>query len=264
LYRHPHSACNLFMVVVVPEPSLIGTRLPHISTRLMAGVFFLCTIVCGCAVTAPQTASLQDSWPGDLPRRVELPGVPFFPQTDYQCGPASLATTLVHMGVDTTPDALVNLLYIPARRGSVQVEMLAAPRHFGAVSYVLEPTLEGMLREIAAGIPVVVLQDLGAGPFHRWHYAVAIGYDASSGTVVLRSGQQRRLVLPLAGFEYTWAASGHWAMATVPPARIPATADRDRYFEAIRAVEGAGHARAAAIAYEAFSVRWSDHLGGYI
>src|SRR3546814_2318796 len=36
-----------------------------------------------------------------LPRQVELSEVPFFPQEDYYCGPAALATVLAWGGVDT-------------------------------------------------------------------------------------------------------------------------------------------------------------------
>ena len=39
--------------------------------------------------------------------------------------------------------------------------MLAAPRRYGMVSYQLAPRLENLLREVAAGIPVIVLQDYG-------------------------------------------------------------------------------------------------------
>jgi tetratricopeptide (TPR) repeat protein len=196
--------------------------------------------------------------------QAELQRVPFFPQTEYQCGPASLAATLVHSNVRTSADDLVDHVYIPARGGSVQIEMLAAARRFGVVSYQLAPQLETVLREIAAGVPVIVLQNLGAGPFRMWHYAVAVGYDARSGSLVLRSGEQRRLVLPLAAFEYSWKASGYWAMVTVPPARMPATADRARYLDAIVAVERASQPRAAATAYAKFVERWPEDLGAYI
>jgi tetratricopeptide (TPR) repeat protein len=234
------------------------------NARSLAGVFFVCTVLHGCATIVPQAAILRDSWPRDLPLQAELQDAPFFPQTEYQCGPAALATTLVHFKIATSVGELVDRVYIPARKGSVQVEMLAAARSFGGISYTLAPQLEAVLREIATGTPVIVLQNLGARPFTVWHYAVAVGYDSRSGTVVLRSGEQGRLVLPLAAFEYTWKASGYWAMVTMPPARIPATADRTRYLDAIHAVERAGQPRAAAIAYETFVARWPEDLGAYI
>ena len=83
----------------------------------------------GCAT--PQVAALLARPPATLPARVELTGVPFHPQEEYQCGPAALATVLVHAGVATTPDALVPEVYLPARGGSLQAEMLAAARRHG-------------------------------------------------------------------------------------------------------------------------------------
>ena len=78
-------------------------------------------------------------------------------------------------------------VYLPERKGSLQVEMLAAARRHGMVSYQLAPRFEDLLREIAAGTPVIVLQNLGVFS-GGWHYAVAIGYDYDSGQLILRSG----------------------------------------------------------------------------
>jgi ABC-type bacteriocin/lantibiotic exporter with double-glycine peptidase domain len=121
----------------------------------------------------PQTAELGEGLPQGLPERVELAEVPFFPQLEYECGPAALATALTHFNVKVTPDDLVGEVYLPERKGSLQIEMLAAARRHGMVSYQLAPRLKDLLRELAGGVPVIVLQDQGLGPFERWHYAVA-------------------------------------------------------------------------------------------
>ncbi|MET0987939.1 MAG: hypothetical protein ABW034_21275, partial [Steroidobacteraceae bacterium] len=73
------------------------------------------------------------SLPDDLPERVELEQVPFFPQAEYQCGPAALATVLEAAGVATTPDALVPIVYLPARKGTLQTELVAATRRFDRI-----------------------------------------------------------------------------------------------------------------------------------
>ena len=122
---------------------------------------FCALAVSGCASWAPQTRELSRGIPRGLPERVELKQVPFFPQKEYQCGPAALATVLVGGGAKTTAEELVAQVYIPERKGSLQVEMLAAARRHGMVPYVLAPRFEDMLREIAAGTPVIVLQNMG-------------------------------------------------------------------------------------------------------
>ena len=238
------------------------------NARPLAGVL-LCIaalFIGGCAGILPQTAALgRGGLPQGLPERMELTAVPFFPQSEYQCGPAALATTLAAFGAKVTPEELVPQVYLPERKGSLQVEMLAAARRHGMVSYVLAPSFESLLREIAAGNPVIVLQNLGF--VSGWHYAVAVGYDYDRGELILRSGTTERAVLPFAAHEFVWKRSGYWAMVAVPPERIPATADETRWLGAIAATErvgGASGARAGLTAYEQFLKRWPNNAGAAV
>lgn len=223
----------------------------------MAGAFFVVAALSGCASFVPQTMGLRTGWPANVPLQTELTEVPFFPQVDYQCGPAALATTLVHSGVQVTPDDLVKLVYLPARQGSLQIEMLAGARRYSRVSYQLAPRFDDMLREVAAGNPVVVLQDNGFGPLStKWHYAVVVGFDYPAGELYLRSGETKRYAVPFTIFEYTWKKSDYWSMVTMPPERIPVTATETGYAAAIAAMERVGDPRAVTTAYSNFLQRW--------
>ena len=122
-------------------------------------------------------------------RRARIDAV--LPATDYQCGPAALATVLVASGAQVSPDDLVAEVYLPGRKGSLQAELIAAARSRGRLPYVLPPSLDDLLAQLAAGHPVLVLQKTGAGPWPGWHYAVVIGYDASRDRLLLRSGTER-------------------------------------------------------------------------
>ena len=230
------------------------------NARLLAGVFILAALT-GCASLLPQSASLRETLPAELHRKVELKDVPFFPQTEYQCGPASLAMLLNAAGVKVTPEDLVPQVSLPERKGSLQIEMLAAPRRHGLVSYQLAPRFADLLTEIAAGNPVIVLQNLGLK--EGWHYAVAIGYDYDWGKLYLRSGENRRQVMPFAINELVWMRSGYWAMVALPPDRIPATADESRWLSAVAALERPD-ARAARTAYQSFLKRWPENVNAYI
>jgi tetratricopeptide (TPR) repeat protein len=186
-------------------------------------------------------------------------GVPFYPQEDHQCGPAALATALGAQGIELSPDALAPEVYLPGREGSLAAEMLGATRRQGLVAYPLRPQLEDVLREIAAGTPVIVLQNLSLPIAPQWHYAVAVGYDLPAEQIALRSGRTRREVMTLSTFERTWARSGRWAMLALPPDRLPATADARRYVEAAVALERV-NAAAARRAYRSALARWPDNL----
>jgi len=185
--------------------------------------------------------------------------VPFYPQRDYQCGPAALATVLVRSGVDTSPDALEPQVYVPGRKGSFQVELLAATRRQGRIAYVLKPELRALLAEIGARRPVVVLQNLGLEALPRWHFAVVIGYDATQDAVILRSGTERRQVLRARDFLRTWALGGQWAMLALAPGELPASDDPDGFVRAVADAEALRGAAGWSPAYHAAVQRWPEH-----
>jgi hypothetical protein len=233
------------------------------NARRLAGVFFAlgCAwLLSGCALLLPQTTALRDARPASLPESVELAEVPFFAQTDYECGPAALATTLSHGGAKVTLDEMIGQVYLPGRKGSLQVEMLAAARRHGMVSYLLAPKMEDMLREVSAGNPVIVLLDYGVWPFSYWHYAVVIGYNLKDGRLYMRSGEKRRLVMPIAVFEYLWKESTYWGMVTVPPDRIPVTATETAFLDSVLALERVADSATARKAYATYRQRWPDNL----
>ncbi|MBV8466269.1 MAG: PA2778 family cysteine peptidase [Burkholderiales bacterium] len=215
----------------------------------------------GCAT--PQVDSLRAQTPADLPRSIALRDVPFFAQEQYQCGPASLAGLLDRTGLTLTPEDLVPQVYLPARKGALQGEMLAATRRQGLIAYELAPQLEALLRELAAGHPTLVLMDAGLTPITRWHYAVATGYDLDHDAIVLNSGQTNGQVMRLERFERGWRASGYWAMLAIAPDELPATARELPYVKAAAALERSVPARAQ-IAYRTALTRWPDSEGALI
>jgi hypothetical protein len=154
----------------------------------------------------------------------ELATTPFFPQTAWQCGPAALATVLSASGVATDPEALATQVYLPARRGSLQVELVAATRRAGRVPWPVPGGLPALAQEVAAGHPVLVLQDVGRLGLRRWHYAVAVGLDPVADALVLRSGREPRRRETAARFARSWAASDNWGLVILAPGTLPATA----------------------------------------
>jgi tetratricopeptide (TPR) repeat protein len=219
-----------------------------------AGVFICAAALLGGCAATQGNAHPQGAASG-TPVAAEIAAAPFFPQEEYQCGPAALAMALTHAGRATTPEALVPQVYLPARKGSLQAEMLATARRHGTIAYLLAPRLEDLLQEISAGSPVVVLQNLALDWAPQWHYAVAIGYDLNAREIVLRSGTTRRLAMALDTFERTWARSGRWAMLALPPERLPATASETSYLAAAAVLERVAPA-AARRAYETALARW--------
>lgn len=221
-------------------------------------------LLVGCAAFVPQSEDLRGQWPADLAESAELLAVPFFAQDEFQCGPAALAAVLAYRGLNITPEALVPRVYLPARQGSLQVEMLASPRSDGLVSLQLAPRLDDVLREVQAGNPVIVLQDFGVWPVPYWHYAVVVGFDRRRQMAILRSGLKPRQELPLPVLEYTWKGSEHWAMVVVPPDRVPATATETGWLAAVSAMEPVAGPAAATRGYVSALQRWPASLGAAV
>lgn len=217
----------------------------------------LLALLSGCAV---QTETLRRAPPSGLAPRVELTATPFFPQTEYHCGPAALATVLSGVSRAATPARLGEEVFLPARTGTLQIEMIAGARRHGAVATRLPGTLEALLRELQAGHPVVVLQNLGLSWYPAWHYAVLIGYDLDAGDVFLRSGTTERLALPMRTFEHTWVRAGSWAFVALLPGRWPATAEEPAVVEAAVGFERAATPAQATLAYRSALERFGGSL----
>jgi len=209
----------------------------------------------------PQSEALREHPPAGLPPHVELTQVPFHRQDDFLCGPASLAMVFNAAGISSASvESVTPMVYLPGRQGSLQAEMLGATRRTGLLAYTLAPQLEDVLREVAAGTPVVVLLNLAFKLLPVWHYAVIVGYDLEKREVIVRSAKRARDEWSFAFLEYFWQESGYWSMLALPPGRLPATAREADIAAAVAALEQAGRRSEARESYRALLGRWPDNL----
>lgn len=229
------------------------------AARIISGGLFFSMLLLAAGCTTLQTDRIRAT-ANAFPRPVELTTVPFFPQEEYQCGPAALATVLNWTGVPVTSDQLARQVYLPERRGSLQLEMIGAARRHGRVPYVLRPELESLFAEVASGNPVLILQNLSFWWYPKWHYAVVVGFDLPRDRIVLRSGREQRHDIPIEIFERTWRRSRYWAMVVLPPDRLPFTAEEIPYLQAVAPLERLARWPEATTAYSAALKRWPKSL----
>ncbi|OHE85063.1 MAG: hypothetical protein A2579_12265 [Lysobacterales bacterium RIFOXYD1_FULL_69_11] len=234
------------------QPSQPRAWRPGFFSRALVALFVLAGA--GCSVNPAWTL---ESPPADAPV-VDgvLPGIPFHPQTEYQCGPAALATILGASGTPADPDALAPQVYLPGRQGSLQLELVGATRRAGRIPFVIQPTTGALLAELGAGRPVLVLQNLLVRTVPKWHYAVVTGVDRSENVLVLNSGTEQGLRTPAPRFLRTWDWAGRWGLVSLEPGQLPAHADPVAYLTAVADFEAVAGAEAAAPAYAAALRRW--------
>lgn len=213
----------------------------------------LLLLLAGCSSKPAVPPASTDGQP--LPIRQQITALPFFPQPDYQCGPAALATLLVFQGMDITPEQLIDEVYLPARQGSLQIELLATARQHGLIPYPLQ-THEQLLQEVAAGHPVLVFQNLGLSRQPVWHFAVISGYDLQQEVFYLHSGTRQHHATRFTTFQHTWQRAGSWAWLLLPPDQLPATTDLRTSLNAIHQLELSQQPDLAATAYQATLMRW--------
>ncbi len=189
--------------------------------------------------------------------------MPFYPQKEFQCGPASLAMVLTWSGLQIGPDELTPQVYTPSLKGSLQPAIIAAARRHGRVAYPISGA-GALLKEIASGHPVIVLQNLGLSWIPVWHYAVVIGYDFKADTIILHSGTTRQKKTALKTFEKTWARGKHWGLVVLPPNRLPATVEEHAWVTAVVGLEKARQWAAAVEGYQTALHRWPQSFSAHI
>lgn len=244
----------IFQAIERPRRQVIKKK--KLIRRGIGWIVLMALILSGCAVWQ------RGDWPQDLagtPPQREIASVPFFPQDEYQCGPAALAMVLAWSGLDVKPAELTEKVYTASLQGSLQPAMIAGARRSGRLAYVISGT-ENLIREIAGGHPVIVLQNLGLSWIPVWHYAVAVGYDTPRDEVILHSGLDARQRLSMPVFQNTWARAGDWGLLVLPPGELPATATEGRFVEAVIGLEKAKQPAAAVQGYRAALNHWPQNL----
>jgi hypothetical protein len=229
-------------------------RAGRAETGLMAGLLLLLQ----CCVSAPQTASLQRQ-SISIPASHEISQVPFFPQQEFYCGPTTLAEILNYYAIEVAPEQVSSKLFIPDRRGSLQVEMISSVRQYGMLAYAESGNLLQLLSLVSEDIPVIVLQNLGVSWMPVWHYALVIGYDLEQQWLRLHTGVTEGRLVPMDLFERTWERGDYWLLAAVPPDKSSKFFDAFKYISAAQDLMAVGMEAAAVKALESASTQWSSY-----
>ncbi|MEN6358407.1 MAG: C39 family peptidase [Armatimonadota bacterium] len=158
----------------------------------------------------------------ELPSAHSVDGLVRQKQLTNYCGPACLTSVLRYYGVNTTQEAVGKQTYDPTIRATNGADMLLYARSLGFAAYSWNTSIDDVKNKIAAGAPVIVLQQ-NSRIDTSGHYRVLTGYDDSrSKFKVIDPYYDNITELSYSECESLWKSKGHWALVIVP-------SDKDKF-----------------------------------
>lgn len=189
---------------------------------------------------------------------VEISTVPFHPQTTDQCGPAALTSVLQFSGAAVTFEQIRERIYVPDRRGSLQLELLAASRSADRLPVRVPSRSQDLIALLEHRRPVLVMQNLGVALIPLWHFAVVVGYLPDIDSFVLRSGDEARRLMSRRAFEASWRRAEHWGIALFEAGEPIEGVELLAYLDEAAALESLGKRALAQQAYLRATERWPE------
>lgn len=213
----------------------------------------------GCITPAVQSASLLKDPPSDLPAFVEIKDITFVNSPKAYCGPASLTMAMGWAGENVSVDTVADEVYTSAMRGSFQEDLIGSSRRHGLIAVPVR-NLDNLLREVAAGHPVIVLENLSVSWLPRWHYALVIGYDLKKEDVIMHSGKSAYYRWDMRKFERSWLLGDYWGLVVLPAGALAVTGTEQEHIEATVGLEQAERYLEAEKSYRKILEKWPNSL----
>ena len=165
-------------------------------------ILLLLVFLCTCA-------TVQKNSQGHI-----IENVLFYPQTSYQCGPASLAGVLNYWGVKVTTDEIAGEIYSASARGTLDIDMVLYAQKKGLLATQYEGNFEDVRKNVASGHPIIVLVGYGFSLIQKNHFMVIIGYNDHG--VIVNSGKDNNKFIPEKDFLESWERTKFWTLLIKP------------------------------------------------
>ena len=184
----------------------MGRRASLLVTVLLTGGLLFTQGGCAVGTGAGVGAGAVRTSEASSPVPPVIAGVPFLPQEDDTCGPSSLAMVLRFLGRNVDTAEIVRETRTEGLKGTLITDLAGAARRRGFAAEVVDLDLPRLRERISAGVPVILLVDLGIRTWSRPHYLVAYGWTPEG--VVAHSGRERGKVIPFSTLDAQWAKMG--------------------------------------------------------
>ena len=157
----------------------------------------------------------------ELPNECKITGVPRVKQIENYCGPASLAAVLDFFGSKETQQQIGKKCYDCANGATNGADMLLYARDRGFVAYSWNADQSSVKKVLAAGIPVIVLQQNSLED-SSGHYRVLVGYNDATSTFYVVDPYYDICEMSYSKCDQLWSKMGNWALMVAP-------ADKDKF-----------------------------------
>jgi len=172
----------------------------------------LSAVLSGCAGMTAESIS----YPADV-RMIQ--DVPFYEDTNHQCGPSSLASVMNYwQGRNpslriVTPQEISSSVYSEGARGTlgIDLEFYAGKNGFKTKEY--SGGIEDLKNKINNDVPVIILVDFGAFVYQRNHFMVVTGYGSNG--IIAHSGIEEKII-SFDELEKIWGKTHFWTLIVKP------------------------------------------------
>ncbi len=139
-----------------------------------------------------------------------IDSIPFFPATDYQCGPASLAMVFNYLGLKISVEEISKDILSKEGRGTVDFDMILYPQKKDFNSFQYRGSLEDLKEKIKQNKPLIVMVDEGFWFYKKYHYMVVVGFNDAH--VIVNSGEDRNKKIEVEKFIKKWQKADYWTL----------------------------------------------------
>ena len=198
----------MLIVVLKPWRSYCVMRRSYAPCFALA-LFLILPFLDGCATSQKMTGN-----------PTLLPGVPFYRQEAYECGPAALATVVNYWHTKTgaasatTPEDIVAEIFSPSARGVLGIDLQAYAKKRGFQAHTSTGSIGEIRKQIGQSVPPIILVDYGFSFYQRNHFMVVTGYAVNG--VLANTGRAENEFIEEEDLLRIWKKTGYWMLVVKP------------------------------------------------
>lgn len=156
-----------------------------------------------------------------LPEKVSLSWTPERAVLPDYCGPAALANVLRYWGHPADQTAIGKAVFDRRQGGTLPGDLVLATQEVGFRAVSRTGSRDALRRWLAAGYPVIVLQDLSTEQ-RRGHFRIVVGYSDTRGRFLVCDCTESTLCsMDYERFDDLWFHFDNWCLVVAPPGKSP-------------------------------------------